>query len=1562
MYNKFKIIKKIISIALALIMAASPVATFPMQVFAGTGSNGVIKAPTIKLNPALLKMQIGSKIDSSKYEVKDSVAFSVGGNGKVVSEDGTVSSAGIICVTDKETGVEKYVVSDAPSVINYVLEELNKELKSLESLGVDLTVVFENYPNLFGQGPGEDSSPDTADSFNIAAILAAIEALNALAEKANKGEKIDDVSAIEAISKASQAMETIVEEKVQQDPNNEEFRKQLADVQKQTSLFGEASSAVESAASNTSKSQSSNTPKKIEVSKITITGAPEVVHKGQTVQLTAEIEPSNATDQRVMWSSSNEDVAIVSSRGRVTAFGIGQVTITAEAGDKTATYTVTVDNPATSISLNKPQTTISKGQTENLTLTVDPTDTTDSIQVESNNPSVAEVSRSGNTITVNAKAVGTATITATAGDKTATCTVTVNNPAKSISLSKSQTTISKGKTENLTLTVDPNDTTDSIQVTSSNSSVAEVSRSGNNVTVTAKAAGQATITAKAGDKIATCTVTVNNPAKSISLSKTQTTISKGKTENLTLTVDPNDTTDSIQVESNNPSVAEVSRSGNTITVNAKAVGTATITATAGDKTATCTVTVNNPAKSISLSKSQTTISKGKTENLTLTVDPNDTTDSIQVTSSNSSVAEVSRSGNNVTITAKAAGTATITATAGDKTASVDINVLQPVTGFSISGAPANNKINVGKDFTLKAESFMPNNAHADYKKVEWSSNNTSVATVKKDTGEGTANEAGQATITATAKNGSETPEDWVTNDVIINVLQPVTEFSISGAPANNKINVGKDFTLKAESFMPNNAHADYKKVEWSSNNTSVATVKKDTGEGTANEAGQATITATAKNGSETPEDWVTNDVIINVLQPVTGIEIEGLPAGNTMDVGKTCTLTAKLSPDDVSDDYKKVTWSSDKPGVATVDQNGNVKAIAPGIATITAKAGGKTATCIVTVKASVESITISGAPDIMNKGDKAKLTAIVSPQGATSNPVKWSTSNDDVLKVDQNTGEIEAVVNNYMLASAKITATVDGISSSVLIKLVNSKEWLDSAKSVANGAYEYVDKKEVESNPLYKAWKDAEAAYNSSQTSSNANAMDNARGVYTSAVICAAHTFNVILKAVDDAYADTIGFFDNVLIASDAKVIATDGNGNFGVLDGGANLNEEIRLALCNAKESAQNCDIKNSKKHLETDFRIAYAGYKVAEAVFNKLGNTENVYYKEITGKLPILKGLIDTFFSTSTVIFKADSIEILNPNDTFIAGKTYQLDWNINPPLAKNKVPIWSSNKPNVLFVDQTGKLTAIESLGDIEITAKVDDIQSVRTFRVYETYQGGGGTSPFTGDFSFKSYDPVINLDKGETYQLKLKVPHDWCNISYKTSWQASGSVTVSDTGMLKVNSIGLGCVAGIVTSSDFYSRSVKMYVFGGFYDLWNNTLPNNLTAMGGLDGQLVDLKYFAIDLIDLRNVISNLNSFNAQLEIIVNHKITFPGDNGAGDEFNKVCDGLLLLRFNDSVKSVNALRIIKTAEIISRYIKGVSLLLSSENASYKERAKFFDDCAKSFEFLYNETFKLWFKTES
>ena len=67
-----------------------------------------------------------------------------------------------------------------------------------------------------------------------------------------------------------------------------------------------------------------------------------------------------------------------------------------------------------------------------------------------------------------------------------------------------------------------------------------------------------------------------------------------------------------------------------------------------------------------------------------------------------------------------------------------------------------------------------------------------------------------------------------------------------------------------------------------------------------------------------------------------------------MEVEKTETLTATVTPDNATD--KTVTWTSSDSTVATVS-DGTVKAVKAGTATITAKAGEKTATCTVTVEA-----------------------------------------------------------------------------------------------------------------------------------------------------------------------------------------------------------------------------------------------------------------------------------------------------------------------------------------------------------------------------------------------------------------------------------------------------------------------------------------------------------------------------------------------------------------------------------------------------------------------------------
>ncbi len=83
----------------------------------------------------------------------------------------------------------------------------------------------------------------------------------------------------------------------------------------------------------------------IAVEGITLDKTTATVEEGATVTLTATVTPGNATDKTVTWSTSNEAIATVSG-GVVTGVKAGEVTITAKAGDKSATCTVTV-NPAT---------------------------------------------------------------------------------------------------------------------------------------------------------------------------------------------------------------------------------------------------------------------------------------------------------------------------------------------------------------------------------------------------------------------------------------------------------------------------------------------------------------------------------------------------------------------------------------------------------------------------------------------------------------------------------------------------------------------------------------------------------------------------------------------------------------------------------------------------------------------------------------------------------------------------------------------------------------------------------------------------------------------------------------------------------------------------------------------------------------------------------------------------------------------------------------------------------------------------------------------------------------
>lgn len=254
----------------------------------------------------------------------------------------------------------------------------------------------------------------------------------------------------------------------------------------------------------------------VAVTGVTLDQTSLTLEAGQTAQLTATVQPANADNQAVTWSSSDNNVVSVDATGKITANAKGSATITVTTADggKTATCTVTVTEPAAPIEVTaialKASTTIAIGDTETLTVTYTPADanTGKALTWKSDNTAVATVDANG---VVKGIAAGTAKITATSTTNpaiTATCAVTVQAVAVTgVSLNKTSINLQVGGSETLTATVAPaNATNKEIIWNTSDGSIATI----NNGKVTAVAAGQTTITATTvdGNKTATCNVIV----------------------------------------------------------------------------------------------------------------------------------------------------------------------------------------------------------------------------------------------------------------------------------------------------------------------------------------------------------------------------------------------------------------------------------------------------------------------------------------------------------------------------------------------------------------------------------------------------------------------------------------------------------------------------------------------------------------------------------------------------------------------------------------------------------------------------------------------------------------------------------------------------------------------------------------------------------------------------------------------------------------------------------------------------------------------------------------------
>ena len=169
--------------------------------------------------------------------------------------------------------------------------------------------------------------------------------------------------------------------------------------------------------------------KEIAVTKVTLSETTATMTIGGELELTATIEPKNATDQRLTWSSSDTGVATVDSNGKVTAKAAGPATITATAASGiTAACEILVSDEVievTAVTLDRTKATVKVGKSLQLTATIEPSGATDQRLEWTSSDSDTAIVTDGR---VTGVAPGEVTITVkTTNGKTATCTITVEN-------------------------------------------------------------------------------------------------------------------------------------------------------------------------------------------------------------------------------------------------------------------------------------------------------------------------------------------------------------------------------------------------------------------------------------------------------------------------------------------------------------------------------------------------------------------------------------------------------------------------------------------------------------------------------------------------------------------------------------------------------------------------------------------------------------------------------------------------------------------------------------------------------------------------------------------------------------------------------------------------------------------------------------------------------------------------------------------------------------------------------------------------------------------------------
>jgi len=473
----------------------------------------------------------------------------------------------------------------------------------------------------------------------------------------------------------------------------------------------------------------------------------------------------------------------------------------------------------------------------------------------------------------------------------------------------------------------------------------------------------------------------------------------------------------------------------------------------------------------------------------------------------------------------------------------------------------------------------------------------------------------------------------------------------------------------------------------------------------------------------------------------------------------------------VTDPTVPIVWSSSDPAIAKVE-DGLVTALKPGVAIITAQQtiGGivKKATCVITVRQSVTSITLDPSEINIAIGEYKTLKATVSPK-LTGIKLTWKTSNEKVVKIIEDNpltvtvqgvsggNAVISAINEDNIVVGYCHVTVRQPVTSIKLSESNVKINL-GAKSIQLRAIVYPE------NATNK-----EVKWTSSNTSI---AKVNENGLVT---LVSPGEVTIIATSVDNPAAMALC---NISIEVPVTSVALD--------------DKEITMYVGETKRLTYTVLPLNASNNSVTwtSSNPSVASVDSAGKVTARQVGTAVIMLKSLDGS--------HTAYCTINVRQIAEDVKFSKTEIEMMTGEVLKLEYTLIPANATDVTLVWESSDTKVVVVDENGK-----------VTAKGPGV----AFVIVRTEAGGMSyvkvtvKEPVSG-LILNFTEKTIYLN--ETFELKVSVkPSEAANQAVEWKSTNTNVATVSDKG--RVTGVGVGtAVITCTTKEGGYTASCLVVV--------------------------------------------------------------------------------------------------------------------------------------------------------